>query len=332
MSVNGDLGRAPGGYLLGVESSPIDTRDYRLSTYCAVLAPEVQPERHSWPTLTTDDQDGVAGCVACADGGFVDVNETRETRRPFKSSRQFIYANRLLTDHKGPGMVPRNSLKQLQKCGVPSEDMWPGLVEYGKEVWPADKQTLFEAALPHRIKTYVRIEQAFITEIKSAILTLGPILYCIPVYSNFKPDSEGRIPLPSGRLEGHHGMMAPGYEPGFLDVQNSWGVGWGLGGRCRIPWEYPASEIWGVTDATTERSLEVFIIEGVPEIWINGKPTKPQDAEAYVAPYIHGNRLCGSWRHMVEALGGVTTGWGKYDSGEFANRMWATFKLVQKPW
>ena len=291
---------APGGYPLGVLPSPADERDYRFPVYGRVLKTADLPTEYACDGIhAVDDQGSVNSCVAHSLGLTKDWQEYAETGFLTRHSRQFIYAYRPNQFyHKGPGMIPREALATLRKCGVPRESVWPGIVEYGKEVWPADEATLRAAAAPFKVESYVSIDHRYIPEVKSAIFTTGPILYCVPVHQNFTPDSEGRIPMPSGVLRGYHAMTAIGWRHGAWLVQNSWSASWGKNGRCWIPWEFPALEVWGITDAPTERKREVLLHIGSKTMLIDGFPV-----EMDVAPYIKDGRTMLPVRFVGEAFG-----------------------------
>jgi hypothetical protein len=294
---NGDL--APGGYPLGLIPSPPDERDYRYAAYAPVFATGQLPEEFTLPGIASvDDQGAAQACVACFLGLAKDWQEAQEIGWPVRFSRQFIYSNRNESDHQGPGMVPRMALGRLRNYGVPTEDAWPGLLEYGEETWP-DKDALLAAALPHRVATYVRIEQSFIPEVKSAVYTLGPVMYCVPVHANFAPDSEGRMPLPAGNLRGYHAMGIVGWRHGAWLAQNSWGSEWGLGGRCWIPWNYPALEVWAITDAETVRERRVDLTIGSKTMYVNGRPVEMDVAPEIIPP----GRTMLPVRFVAEGLG-----------------------------
>jgi C1A family cysteine protease len=63
------------------------------------------------------------------------------------------------------------------------------------------------------------------------------------IYSSFRPDEQGIIPIPSPRrdsLLGYHCLTCVGYtskdiDDGLFIVKNSWGRGWGNKGFCLIP-------------------------------------------------------------------------------------------------
>jgi hypothetical protein len=270
----GFLGKMRGRQGFGVIPSPSDERDYPYLAYGQLLRAEEMPEQYTLPKIGTVDNHGkVDACVACSLGLAKDWQEGQEFGRPVRVSRQFIYSHRPdPADHRGPGMIPRQALANLRRYGAPPETAWPGLAEFGREEWPADKDALLHEAWPFRVATYVRVDASFIREIKSAAFTLGPVLYCVPVHENFRPDPAGRIPMPKGAIEGYHAMALVGWRKGAWLVQNSWGSAWGQGGRCWIPWEFPALELWTITDATTRRTRTSILDLASGTATVDGKP------------------------------------------------------------
>lgn len=245
-------GTAPGGYALGALPSPLDERDYRFPAYGRMIRAAKLPRTFAWRIDKIEDQGSLNSCVAHCLGAISDWRESRELGRRLSFSRQFIYANRNpLTDYLGPGMVPRQALVALRRDGVPPERLWPGIVEYGRERWPADRAGLAAAARPHRIATYVAIDPESISELKSAIYTTGPAMCVVPVHASFKPGRGAVIPSPRGPLEGYHAMVIVGWRTGAWQAHNSWGRDWGDNGRCWLTWDFPTRETWGITDLRT---------------------------------------------------------------------------------
>ena len=329
---NGEIGIAPGGFPLGVLPSPADERDYRYPAYGQMFATKDLPTEYTCPNLPPeiDDQGAVSSCVAHSLGLIKDWQEYAETKMQVRHSRQFIYAYRSNPFfYRGPGMIPREALHTLCKWGVTRETVWPGIVEFGKEVWPADEQAMREAAAPFRIAAYVSIDHRYIPEVKSAVYTTGPVLYCVPVYDNFIPDGNGLIPLPSSnnQLRGYHAMVIVGWRHGAWLARNSWGAKWGQSGYCWIPWDFPAVEVWGVTDATSERVKTLLLIEGSNYLWVNGNAVWVDRA-----PQIIEDRFYAVGRHLIEQLGGKVVDWSRYHDGPHAAKMWAQFEIREPPW
>lgn len=294
------LGRRQRRHGLGVIPSPPDERDYPYLAYGQLLAAADLPVRYQVPGITSVDNQGkVDACVACALGLAKDWQEGVELGRPVRVSRQFIYSHRPdPADHRGRGMVPRQALANLRRYGVALERAWPGLVEFGRETWPDDKEALLRGAWPHRVAAYVRVDPSHIREIKSAVYTLGPVLYCAPLHENFRPDREGRIPMPRGAIAGYHAMALIGWRKGSWLVQNSWGASWSQGGRCWIPWEFPALELWTITDAATRRTRTAVLSLGSATVTVDG-----QQLALEGAPLVRDGITYVPVRYLAQALG-----------------------------
>lgn len=72
--------------------------------------------------------------------------------------------------------------------------------------------------------------------IKSALLTYGPLVTTMNVYSDFDAYAGGVYYNVSGKLEGAHAILLVGYDDAnrcFI-VKNSWGTDWGEAGFFRI--------------------------------------------------------------------------------------------------
>ncbi|MDP2872699.1 MAG: stalk domain-containing protein [Bacillota bacterium] len=296
----GLFGRRHGHQALGVIPSPPDERDYPYLAYGELLRAEQLPERYTVTGIEQIDNQGkVEACVACSLGLVKDWQEGLEFGRPVRFSRQFIYSHRPEpAAHRGPGMIPRQALAGLRRYGAPPESMWPGLAEVGREQWPPDKEKLLHEAWPYRVATYVRVDPSFIREIKSAVFSLGPVLYCVPLHVNFRPGPDGRILMPKGAIEGYHAMAIVGWRSGYWLVQNSWGPDWGQSGRCWIPWEFPALELWTITDAETRRTRTAVLTVGSRTATVDGQTVTMEGA-----PLMREGETYAPVRSLAAALG-----------------------------
>ena len=233
---------------LGMRLSPPDSRDYPVSKL--VPAPDRFPDRFVISTLPeVYDQNGYGMCVAFSLATIKEVQEWKERATRTRYSPGFVYANRNDDDFQGEGMIPREALKKMIRDGVCTYNSFPhmSLVDDLKEklspVWAA----CFEEAKSQRIKAYARLYSA--ADVKSALLQLGPVMICIPVYNSFYRG--GDLILPDTAREdimGRHAMTITGWNGNRWIVRNSWGSEWGERGDCTIPFSYPIDELWSITD------------------------------------------------------------------------------------
>lgn len=237
---------------LGMVPSPMDHRDYRLSRIVKVRTSF--PPEYTVPTLIPRpyDQGEIGACVAFALKAIKEMQELAE-RQVFSSfSAAYIYGARDEDDYKGEGMIPREALDILRHRGTCLEELFPGIYPYpvcASKITPE----MDRDAKAQRIQTYTAIYT--IEEAKTALMELGPLAVGIPVYDSFYQG--GHLPLPDTArelLRGYHMMAVVGWtkDQRWL-VLNSWGPEWGkLKGYCTLPFNYPITEMWSLTDMKTE--------------------------------------------------------------------------------
>jgi len=331
---------------MGMIPSPVDQRDYQYAHYGEMYSTDELPDEYLPEYLPpVEDQGAVASCVAFSSMMVRELQEQDELGYPVRLSRNFAYHYRPSAYFwQGKGVVPREHLNTLRRYGAPPEIYWPGNDERGSETEPNPFEEVLRAALPHRIGSYTAVDPRFIPEAKSAVYSRSGILLGVPIHTNFRPDSDGVIPYPSGNLVGYHMMPSLAYLRSLWVVPNSWGQGWGPGvnlpdgrhlpGYCYIPWSYPIVECWTTVDQPTVQETRLIVIEGDPVMYRDGQPLPAVDLAPYLADVPGGHRFVASMRHIIEALGGEIVAWGKYlpDHPKWPAKMWFDAKLVNKPW
>lgn len=75
-----------------------------------------------------------------------------------------------------------------------------------------------------------------VDQIKSELVTYGPLVTTFDVYSDFYYYSGGVYQYTSGSYQGGHAVLIVGYDDAgqYFLVKNSWGTGWGESGYFRI--------------------------------------------------------------------------------------------------
>ena len=145
------------------------------------------------------------------------------------------------------GMTLRNAFDILSEGALPIAD-WP--------YTPSDLCTipgpgLMETATEYALDGYGMLfvgGTEDVGAIKAALFAGYPVVLAVAVYSPtfYAPDSAGRIgPHQDGdTYYGGHALCAYGYGPDGLYVVNSWGTGWGVGGRAVLAWSMAALDVW----------------------------------------------------------------------------------------
>ena len=236
--------------LLGVIPSKPDPRDYHITRVTSVKVAFPDSFALPLPPDAPYDQDVYGMCVAFStDAEICQINAHKEHGTWTRFSAGYRYAKREPTDYSGEGMEPREALASLRKYGSPPHSAFPYLGTYptlSAMLARPEFASLDSLAQPQRIATYVRLYS--VEEIKTALMELGPVLYCVPVHDSFYQG--GDLPLPQSweELRGYHATVIYGWRENRWLCLNSWGD-WGpLHGRFTVPFEYPALEVWSVTD------------------------------------------------------------------------------------
>jgi C1A family cysteine protease len=239
-------------YKLLESLSPEDERDYHIAMM-AIPKPKVFPETFSLTySGEIKDQGQVGSCVGHSLAYCREIQEEAQTKVYKKFSVGFIYGNRGPRDSKDEGMIPRQALKQLQKCGDVLYDQFPLNAEYPVVSAEIAKNLglLLKDAYPYRITTYTRCKT--VNDIKTALMTLGPVTCGIPVYESFyNIGADGIAPIPNAQTEqlyGYHEVTIIGWTKDHLILLNSWSDKWGDKGKFYLPFNFPIDEAWSITD------------------------------------------------------------------------------------
>lgn len=151
-------------------------------------------------TLPIQDQGSSPMCVAYSMWELLHYYGRSRNRKP-QVTIQEIFDSRV--DKKAPGMQPIEAFKFLK----------------GKEV----------------IRSFGRVtSESFI---RSALITNGPLMVCLPVYNDIREFWRG-----VGSPSGYHAVAAIGYTPEGIVLKNSWGPMWGDRGTALLP-DYDFSKI-----------------------------------------------------------------------------------------
>lgn len=159
---------------------------------------------------------------------------------PYSGARQKegIYKNKPLPDE---GCHPYLAMAFVKQYGLVVEGLWPFLSEdYLKKVTQEVPFDVLLAASQFRVSSFSRIEdtgEARVEACKAALLADHPVLIGMQVGAQFEAYRKGLGPVGvETKNTGGHMTFLTGYEEDgdVFTGCNSWGLGYGDGGRYRI--------------------------------------------------------------------------------------------------
>ena len=283
----------------GCVLSPEDARDYKARDFVAmgIRPAEYMPEKKA-PVLY---QGSVGSCVAHAIATMKWYHERREKKSEEKYSTDYIYHNRLPNDWQGHGMITREALSQLCKCGTCYYSHLSTNTEYPSAEVKRFISPLAEEAKKQVVKSYVRCYND--DEICECVYQHGAALISLEITSSFdafvlRNDSNMILSIPKNeRVRGYHCVCAMGYTKDGIVIQNSWGDTWGNKGFAILPWGYPIREAWSVVDVVKQWDMIELTVDS-KDAYINGKKT-----ELDVPAKVINGRTMVPIRFVAEALG-----------------------------
>lgn len=233
--------------------SPEDQRDFLISRLIAKV--NVFPDEfeivYNYDILN---QGNVSSCVPHSIEGYCrSITEEKQSGIYQLFSPGFRYGLRDSDDYKGAGMYPREALDSALKFGSVPYNVFPYNEEYDlvKARIEKDKDNLLTIAEEFKISAYCRLYT--VDEIKNALIQLGMVTICIPIYESFyDTGSDGLVKNPdinNEELYGYHEVTIYGWrKDNKWGCLNSWSDGWGDKGKFYINFDFPITEAWSITD------------------------------------------------------------------------------------
>lgn len=185
---------------LGRKPSPPDSRDYRLADYLPLRYPDFSRDMAVWGTGAVLDQGSTPHCCGFAGVGWMNAEPVPNTLGN-DDGHELYWECKAIDGDDEDGSYIRTVAKALKARG--------------------------------RIDKY-----AFgsLLDARKFLLESGPVVFGLDWFEDlFYPDDDGRI-RPGGELCGGHAILAFAADPTYCHLANSWGVGWGDGGLCKITW------------------------------------------------------------------------------------------------
>lgn len=236
----------------------ITEENYDGYVYCAEM-----PTYHTLVTRRNGRILIAGNCTANGIGFLVHFdllnNHSKSKGSSFQPSRLFIYYFERLAEgtvNDDAGAIIRDGIKVIANEGVCNEDAWP----YDVSQFTVRPNThAIQLAKEFQALEYKSLDNTNKGLLVNCLLQGFPITFGMSVYESFmsnKVASTGIVPMPrkTESMIGGHCMAIVGYSLDFdaFIVRNSWGMGWGQKGYCRIPAEYLcnrdlASDFWAIT-------------------------------------------------------------------------------------
>lgn len=244
-------------YQTGAIFSPVDIRDYR-AVACA--ASNEFPESFELPMPEVKNQGAVGSCVACALATVVEYFSRYQGDDIREMSIGYIYGNRSNSAHIEHGMIVRDAIDVVCKCGdcvktlFPYNEEVPGIIErFEKEF-----ASLFPKAYDNRFTSFYLLHGE--NDIKASLMQNGPAVFAMGWHDENAVDENGILREKGNAGNGHCMVLYGWCKDGWL-FQNSWGTGWGRNGRAILPYETKIREVWGIIDTFSKKQREKQIEE-----------------------------------------------------------------------
>lgn len=223
--------------------SPFAPQHEHLALEAAPILPE-SDMRPGWPAPY--DQGQLGSCTGNGLGGAVHyvLRKAGAVDPNWSPSRLFVYYNEraregTITSDSGANIS--DGVRVIQHNGVPDERFWP---------YDITKFTLrptamaYAQALKHRALSVGRVKQTHV-DLRTALSQGFNIVFGFTVFESFESDAvakTGIVPMPdaSEQMLGGHCAVLVGHNDARKRyiMRNSWGVDWGMGGYCEMPYEY----------------------------------------------------------------------------------------------
>lgn len=242
----------------GAIFSKPDVRDYKMKL---VMGGVDLPEEYECPDMPeVKNQGSICSCVAHALATIVEWHSRRQGDSPEEMSTAFIYGNRLNSVWTGEGMVTRDAVDVVKKCGtcekryLPKNIETPEAIDYFKKNY----YELSDKAFKYRFTAYTKVND--IETMKASLVKYGPMAIGMDWWRDitFSPDMVMQTSQKGDA--GGHCMVLYGYNKTGWLVQNSWGKGWGnKGGRLVIPYNVKIREVYQIIDEYSEAEQKARI-------------------------------------------------------------------------
>ena len=232
----------------GAILSPKDVRDYKAACTAAANA---FPTEFELEMPAVKNQGTVGACVAHSLATTIEYFNHHQGDGTDEMSVGFIYGNRGTYDYDGVGMIVRQALDRVQKCGSVTKKQCSTYAEVPGIITHVQGQlaNYLPDAYPNRITSYYRLDTD--DAIKASLMQNGPVVFAMNWFSDIRL-VDGVLVTEQVRSNSAHAMVIYGWNETGWKIQNSWGAHWGNNGRAILPYNIERSETWGIVDTYSE--------------------------------------------------------------------------------
>ncbi|MBV9422639.1 MAG: C1 family peptidase [Solirubrobacterales bacterium] len=237
-------------------------------------ADQVPPKVDLSPNMPPIYNQGHLG--SCTGNGIaraLEYEQTRQSEPAVTPSRLFIYYNERViegTVNQDSGGQIRDGIKVVATLGAPPEAEWPYSDANPGPFEQKPPPNVYQDATKHEALVYKRVLLGGAgAPLRTALAAGYPVVFGFSVPMSFEdgswdPTKEPLpVPGPGEQFIGGHCVVMSGYDftrtrfsdPAF-QIENSWGEGWGMGGRFWMDahWFDPnaglVSDLWVITKVT----------------------------------------------------------------------------------
>ena len=244
--------------------NPQDSRDFLLSAIqpVAVALPEEFDLRSQQSPV--QNQDGLGICYSFGVAGIGEYWNTKEYHQSINLAERFIvyYTKKISGMWDIQADFLRNALKAFCDYGAPLEQDYPfsyNWEDYKKEP-PIE---IIKKAEEFKGKTFWSVGTTLEAIRQAVFQNICPTFVGMPWYKSYnKPETDGRLPSPSGGRVGGHAISGGYWTKEKLWFKNSWDKSWGFNGYFYIPFQdFSKYEIWD-TSILLDLPRPIIINEG----------------------------------------------------------------------
>lgn len=242
----------------GWRPEPEDERDFRLKSLLGSTSPPARASiREHVPPVR--DQGYQGACTGFATANAIGTLVRRASHWATIYSPQFLYnlARQAIGElHLDEGAYIRDAVKVATNIGAARESDFPYYEIQDIQFAPPPPKA-FDSARSFRLGGYYRCNS--LADVKRAIAAGYPVVFGFLCYSNlYQAWGSGRIPEPSGSVDGGHAVMAAEYDDAtrYVSGPNSWSRQWGDKGWFHLPYSFfeggHCSDMWALVDEAPE--------------------------------------------------------------------------------